>query len=130
MRREDGFTLAEVLVATFILAIGLVGIATGFQYATSGVETGKGESTAAFLTEQRLEQLKALALTNWTSAALAAGATLTCRVPGSEIRITPALSVPGPVQIVPRQPPVRSRMFVPVTSTQTVVLRAIASCRP
>jgi prepilin-type N-terminal cleavage/methylation domain-containing protein len=75
MRREGGFTLAEVLVATFVLAIGLSAVATGFRYATSGIETGKGESTAAFLTEQRLEQLKALALTNWTNVALNAGTT-------------------------------------------------------
>ena len=75
MRREGGFTLAEVLVATFIIAIGLSAVATGFQYATSGVATGKGETTAVFLTEQRLEQLKALALTDWTNAALNAGTT-------------------------------------------------------
>ncbi len=75
MRDERGFTLAEVLIATFILAIGLVAVATGFQYATSGVETGKGETTAAFLTEQRLEQLKATALVDWTNASIAAGTT-------------------------------------------------------
>ncbi len=73
---ERGFSLGEVLVATLILAIGLVGIATGFQYATSGVEIGKGETTAAFLAEQRLEWLKALALTNWASATLKAGTTM------------------------------------------------------
>ena len=75
MRQEGGFTLAEVLVATFVLAIGLAAVVTGFQYATSGIETGKGETTAAFLSEQRLEQLKALALTDWTNAALNAGTT-------------------------------------------------------
>jgi prepilin-type N-terminal cleavage/methylation domain-containing protein len=75
VRNERGFTLGEVLVATLVLAIGLVGIATGFQYAISGVEIGKGETTAAFLAEQRLEWLKALALTNWTSATLEAGTT-------------------------------------------------------
>ena len=74
-RDDRGFTLGEVLVATFVLAIGLVGIATGFQYATSGVELGRGETTAAFLAEQRLEWLKSRALTNWTSATLEAGVT-------------------------------------------------------
>jgi len=73
---ERGFSLGEVLVATLILAIGLVGITTGLQYATSGVEVGKGETTAAFLAEQRLEWLKALALTNWGSATLKAGTTM------------------------------------------------------
>jgi prepilin-type N-terminal cleavage/methylation domain-containing protein len=75
LRDERGFTLGEVLVATLVLAIGLVGIVAGFQYATSGVEAGKGETTAAFLAEQRLEWLKALALTNWTSPTLVAGTT-------------------------------------------------------
>ena len=59
MRDERGFTLGEVLVATLVLAVGLVGIATGFQYATSGVEIGKGETTAAFLAEQRVESVSA-----------------------------------------------------------------------
>src|SRR2546425_1281884 len=49
---------------------------------------------------------------------------------GSEILITPAQSVPGPVQIVPAHPRVRSRMFVPVTSTHTVVFWEIAICLP
>ena len=75
MRGARGFTLAEVLVATAILTIGLVAIATGFQYATSGVATGRGETTAVFLAEQRVEQLKALAMTNFTSATLNAGTT-------------------------------------------------------
>jgi type II secretory pathway pseudopilin PulG len=72
---ELGFSLGEVLIATLVLAIGLVGIVTGFQYATSGIEIGKGETTATFLAEQRLEWLKALALTNWGSSTLKAGTT-------------------------------------------------------
>lgn len=75
IRGARGFTLAEVLVATAILTIGLVAVATGFQYATSGVATGRGETAAVFLAEQRLEQLKAQAMTNF--AALAAGAPTT-----------------------------------------------------
>src|SRR2546426_8333664 len=42
VHRARGFTLAEVLVATAVLTIGLVAIATGFPYATSGVATGGG----------------------------------------------------------------------------------------
>ena len=64
---DRGFTLAEVLVATFVLSIGLVAVATGFQYATSGVETGKGETQAVFLAEQRIEQLKSQAIANFTA---------------------------------------------------------------
>jgi len=76
VRDECGFTLGEVLVAILVLAVGLVGIVMGFQYATHGVEIGKGETAAAFLAEQRLEWLKALALTNWAGAGLAAGTTV------------------------------------------------------
>ena len=51
---ERGFTLAEVLVATFIIVVGLVALASGFQFATSGVATGRGETVASFMAEQRL----------------------------------------------------------------------------
>ena len=63
---QAGFTLAEVLVATFIIVVGLVAVATGFQFATAGVATGRGETIAIFLAEQRVEQLKGVALTNFT----------------------------------------------------------------
>ena len=85
-RKARGFTLAEVLVATFVLSIGLLAVATGFQYATSGVETGRGETQATFLAEQRLEQLKNLALTNWGSATLAEG-TVTSSLTASRSRV-------------------------------------------
>jgi len=70
---ERGFTLAEVMVATLIILVGLVAVATGFQYATSGVATGRGETVAAFLAEQRLEALKSAAIANY--AGLTAGTT-------------------------------------------------------
>jgi prepilin-type N-terminal cleavage/methylation domain-containing protein len=76
---QRGFTLAEVLVATVIIVVGLVAVATGFQFATSGVATGRGETIAVFLAEQRLEQLKTVAMTNYDppypGVSLAAGTT-------------------------------------------------------
>jgi len=72
---ETGFTLVEVLVATFVLSIGLAAVATAFQYATSGVATGRGETAATFLAEQRLEQLRAVAVTNFANTAINAGTT-------------------------------------------------------
>ena len=72
---EGGFTLAEVLVATFIIVVGLVAVATGFQFATAGVATGRGETVAIFLAEQRVEQLKGAALTDFTAAVLNTGTT-------------------------------------------------------
>jgi prepilin-type N-terminal cleavage/methylation domain-containing protein len=62
---ERGFTLAEVLVAVVVILVGLVAIASGFQFGTSGVATGRGETTAVFLAEQRLEQIKTVAMTNY-----------------------------------------------------------------
>ena len=73
---ERGFTLAEVLVATFVLAVGLTAVVTGLQYARSGLETARGETTAAFLAEQRLEHLKAVSLASWPAADLRAGTTV------------------------------------------------------
>jgi prepilin-type N-terminal cleavage/methylation domain-containing protein len=79
MSGQRGFTLAEVLVAVFVILIGLVAIATGFQYATSGVATGRGETMATFLAQQRIEQLKTVAMTNYDppypGVSLAAGTT-------------------------------------------------------
>jgi prepilin-type N-terminal cleavage/methylation domain-containing protein len=72
---ESGFTLAEVLVATLIIMVGLVAVATGFQFATAGIATGRGETVAIFLAEQRVEQLKATAMTSFTAAGLNAGTT-------------------------------------------------------
>jgi prepilin-type N-terminal cleavage/methylation domain-containing protein len=62
MHNERGLTLVEILVAVVIITVGLTAIATGFQLATSGVNQGQQETTAAFLAEQRLEDIKAFAL--------------------------------------------------------------------
>jgi hypothetical protein len=64
-----------VLVATGVLTLGLVAIATGFQYATSGVAVGGGESTAVFLAEQRIEALRADAMHDFSALSLGAGTT-------------------------------------------------------
>jgi prepilin-type N-terminal cleavage/methylation domain-containing protein len=59
---ERGMTLIEVLVAVAIITIGLTAIATGMQVATSGINSGQQETTASFLAEQRIEDIKAFAL--------------------------------------------------------------------
>ena len=74
-RHDRGFTLIEVLVATFITTTGLIAVAMGLQYAVTGIETGRGETTATFLAEQKVEQLRAIALVDWTNAALDPGTT-------------------------------------------------------
>ncbi len=57
-----GFTLVEVLIAGAIITVGLTAVAAGFQHALGAVEAGRQQTTALFLAEQRLEQVKALAL--------------------------------------------------------------------
>jgi len=37
-----GFTLVEILVATLILSVGIVAVASGLHYAIGGVEVGRG----------------------------------------------------------------------------------------
>jgi len=59
---ERGMTLVEVLVAVAIITIGLTAIATGMVLGTSGINQGQQETTAAFLAEQKLEDIKAFAL--------------------------------------------------------------------
>jgi prepilin-type N-terminal cleavage/methylation domain-containing protein len=61
-RRQDGFTLAEVLVACAVVSVGLVAVAAGFGFGVDGVEAGRQQSTAVFLAEQRIEQAKELAM--------------------------------------------------------------------
>jgi prepilin-type N-terminal cleavage/methylation domain-containing protein len=62
IRNDKGFTLAEVLVATAFIAIAAGAIGVGFMQGTSSVETGRQQTTAVYLAEQRLEQIKAWSL--------------------------------------------------------------------
>jgi type II secretory pathway pseudopilin PulG len=59
---QGGFTVAEVLAAVVIISIGLIAVVAGFDTAIQTVESGRQQTTAAFLAEQRLEQIKATAL--------------------------------------------------------------------
>ena len=61
-RDQSGFTLVELLVAVAILMIGLVAVMQWFPLGTAGVETGRRQSTGVFLAEQRIEEIKAFAL--------------------------------------------------------------------
>ena len=64
-RGEAGFTLVEILIAVSVISLGLVGVAAGFLYAVGGLEAGRQQTSATFLAEQRIEQLKAQALNNF-----------------------------------------------------------------
>jgi Tfp pilus assembly protein PilV len=62
VRSTAGFTVAELLAAIFVIAVGLVAVGAGFSTAIQGVETGRQQTTATFLAEQRVEQIRATAL--------------------------------------------------------------------
>ena len=62
MINERGMTLVEVLVAVTVLTVGLTAIATGMQLGTSGITQAQQETTATFLAEQKLEDIRAFAL--------------------------------------------------------------------
>src|SRR2546428_10703113 len=55
-----GFTLAEVLIASVIITLAFVALATVVPIAGYGVQEGYQVSTATFLADQKLEQSKNL----------------------------------------------------------------------
>lgn len=68
LRDERGITLAEILVATVVISIGLVGLAVVIPLSSYGVHEGNALSTATFLAEQRLEEIRSAAWTTTPSA--------------------------------------------------------------
>lgn len=72
LTRESGLTLVEIIVAAAVIGLGLVGVVAGFLYAVGGIEGGRQQTTAVFLAEQRMEQIKAAALTNLLNVTTAA----------------------------------------------------------
>jgi prepilin-type N-terminal cleavage/methylation domain-containing protein len=55
---ERGMTLAEILVATVIIGVGIVGLAVVIPLSSYGVHEGNALSTATFLAEQRMEEIR------------------------------------------------------------------------
>jgi prepilin-type N-terminal cleavage/methylation domain-containing protein len=60
MMNERGFTLAEVLIAAFIITIGFVGLLTALPVASFSIQEGKQLSTATFLANQKLEEARTM----------------------------------------------------------------------
>src|SRR3712207_6099680 len=60
-RDEAGFSLIEVMVATLIMATGVLTMAGMFGIATQSNASAQRNTYAAVLAEQKLEQLRSLA---------------------------------------------------------------------
>ena len=61
---QQGVTLAEVLVSAALLAIGMVAVLSAMSIGLGGVESSHRVSTALFLAEQRLEHVRAFAVSS------------------------------------------------------------------
>lgn len=61
--REDGTMLAEVLIASTIIAVGLLALLSTISISAYSIQEGQQLTTATFLANQRLEQVKA---SQWT----------------------------------------------------------------
>ena len=64
LRNARGITLAEVLIAAAILSIGLAALMSVVPVASFAVQDGNQTSTATFLAQQRLEQVRNALWTN------------------------------------------------------------------
>jgi type II secretory pathway pseudopilin PulG len=88
---QADFRLAELLAAVFVISLGLVAVGAGFATAIQGVETSRQQTTATFLAEQRLEQVRATALGNSLVACMGfANITAGCFPPQAYASITNA----------------------------------------
>lgn len=64
MTNEQGFTMVEVLLAAFLITVGLVGLFSVVPVASFALTDGYRLSTATFLAEQKLEEVRNMP---WTS---------------------------------------------------------------
>jgi type II secretory pathway pseudopilin PulG len=55
-------TLAEILVATVIIAMGLMALLAAVPAGIGGMETGRQESTATYLAQDKMERIKSWSL--------------------------------------------------------------------
>lgn len=59
-RFDEGFSLLEMVVATMVLTVGLLGVATAIGYALMASNSGRGITNAKLLIVSALEQMETL----------------------------------------------------------------------
>lgn len=62
VKDRAGFTIIETLIAIVFVSIGLVAVLSAVSAGISGIDNGRRSTTALFLSEQRMEQIKAVAI--------------------------------------------------------------------
>jgi prepilin-type N-terminal cleavage/methylation domain-containing protein len=59
LHRQDGFSLIEVMMAMVVLAFGILGVMSAFQWSDDGIRRGEAGTRALALAESRLEAKRA-----------------------------------------------------------------------
>src|SRR5690349_7755046 len=59
-RRDDGFTIVEVLIAMMVIATMALGVATLFGLAIKATHAARNQTSTATLAAQKMEQLRSL----------------------------------------------------------------------
>ncbi len=106
MRREDGMTLVEVLVAALVLVVGILSMATVLTRSAALTTTSEREAQALDYAQQQIEQLRALPYSSVALSSCTGDATWTAmRTSGNalyEIRLgTEPLATPCTGKIAP-----------------------------
>jgi len=70
LRSESGLGLVEILIAVGIITVGLVAVMQAFPVGIQGVDIGRRQSTAVFLAQQKLDQVKAWSMSTATAPVL------------------------------------------------------------
>ncbi len=64
-KEEKGFTLLELLITIFIIAVGLIGAYIAAQYPLSQISVSINRLTAAYLAQEGIEIVRNVRDTNW-----------------------------------------------------------------
>jgi prepilin-type N-terminal cleavage/methylation domain-containing protein len=100
---EEGFTLIEVLIAAFILALGSFAIFMAFAMAVKNVERGRDTQIALSVAQREMEKIRSLPYERVVMTAAPASTTETAspanRVSGAEYSLTKAGTEKKPLAI-------------------------------
>ncbi len=67
MKREQGFTLVEVIVAILVLTVGILGLVTSAALVTRMIARGQRSAVQSLFAQRRLEMLRSSACVSQTA---------------------------------------------------------------